>query len=254
MSRLQSTETTTPPLAPHPPLSGFYAAPESRGVFVNGLFDEAAPDYDWVNGLMSFGTDRKYRRLALQQAGLKPGMRLLDVATGTGLMIRAALELGLDPAHVAGVDPSSGMLAQNRRHNPVTLLEGRGERLPFPDATFDFVSMGYALRHVEDLRVLFAEFRRVLRPEGKVLILEITRPATWVGLKLMQFGMCRLLPAICWLRRTNRATPKLVEYYWATIAECVPPEVILAALNSQGFHDVRRTTTGPVLSEYSARR
>lgn len=142
MSRLQSSETTTTPLAPHPPLNGFYAAPETRGVFVNNLFDEAAPDYDWINRLMSLGTDRKYRRLALQQAGLKPGMRLLDVATGTGLMIRAALELGLDPAQVTGVDPSRGMLAQNRLHNPVTLLEGRGEQLPFPDTTFDFVSMG----------------------------------------------------------------------------------------------------------------
>lgn len=102
--------------------------------------------------------------------------------------------------------------------------------------------------------MLFAEFRRVLRPEGRVLILEITRPASRFGLKLMQFGMGRLLPALCWLRRTNRATPKLLEYYWATIAECVPPEVILSALQSQGFRDARRTTTGPVLSEYVAQR
>ena len=93
-------------------------------------------------------------------------MKLLDVASGTGLMIKAALELGVDPVQVTGVDPSRGMLAKNRERNPVTLVEGKGEALPCADSSFDFVSMGYALRHVEDLRKLFGEFHRVLRPDG----------------------------------------------------------------------------------------
>ena len=153
-------------LSPHRPLSEFYPAPAARQNFVNELFDEAAPDYDWVSGLMSFWSDRFYRREALRRAGLQGGMQLLDVASGTGLMIKAALELGVDPAQVTGVDPSRGMLAKNRERNPVTLLEGTGEALPCADATFDFVCMGYALRHVEDLRKLFGEFHRVLRPGG----------------------------------------------------------------------------------------
>jgi len=244
----------TAPLSPHRPLSEFYPESVARQSFVNELFDEAAPDYDWVSGLMSFGSDRFYRRDALRRAGLQGGMRLLDVASGTGLMIKAALELGVDPARVTGVDPSRGMLARNRERNPVTLLEGRGEALPCADSTFDFVCMGYALRHVEDLRQLFGEFRRVLRPQGRILILEITRPTSQAALHLMRFYMQTLLPGVGWLRRRNRSTAKLMQYYWATIAECVPPAVILSALEGCGFGNVKRTTTGKVLSEYVAER
>ena len=242
------------PLSPHRPLSEFYAAPAARQNFVNDLFDEAAPDYDWVSGLMSLGRDRIYRRDALRRAGLTGGMRLLDVATGTGLMIRAALELGTDPALMTGVDPSRGMLAENRKRNAVTLLEGTGEALPCADATFDFVCMGYALRHVEDLGRLFSEFRRVLRPDGRVLILEITRPTNPVVLRLMRFYMQQLVPRLGWLRRRNRSTARLMQYYWATIEECVPPAVIISALEVAGFRSVKRTVSNVVLSEYAAQR
>src|SRR5882724_6076830 len=254
MSELPKTDFSATPLSPHRPLSEFYSAPAARQSFVNDLFDEAAPDYDWVSGMMSFGRDQIYRREALKRAGLTTGMRLLDVATGTGLMIKAALELGVNPANVTGVDPSRGMLAENRKRNPVTLLEGTGEALPCADATFDFICMGYALRHVEDLRKLFGEFHRVLRPGGKILILEITRPKSAVALHLMRLYMQKLVPRLGWLRRRNKSTAKLMQYYWATIEECVPPAVILSALEAGGFKNVRRTTTGAVLSEYVARR
>ena len=244
----------TTPLSPHRPLDEFYSATQQRQKFIDELFNEAAPDYDWVSFMMSFGTDRKYRRQALHEAGLRPGMGLLDVASGTGLMIRAALQLGLNPADVTGVDPSRGMLAQNPERHRVTLLEGRGEALPFPDASFDFVCMGYALRHVEDLRTLFAEIRRVLRPQGRVLILEITRPASASARRLLRLYMQKVVPWVGWLRRRNQSTLRLMQYYWATIEECVPPPVILAALEASGLQAVVRTTTGPVLSKYSARR
>jgi demethylmenaquinone methyltransferase/2-methoxy-6-polyprenyl-1,4-benzoquinol methylase len=241
-------------LSPHRPLPEFYAVPAARQDFVNELFDEAAPDYDWVSGMMSFGRDKLYRREALKRAGLTSGMRLLDVASGTGLMIKAALELGVDPALVTGVDPSRGMLAENRKRNPVTLLEGTGEALPCADASFDFVCMGYALRHVEDLGKLFGEFRRVLRPDGRILILEITRPTNPVALPLIHFYMQQLVPRIGWLRRRNKSTVKLMQYYWATIAECVPPETILSVLKVGGFKNVKRDVSNVVLSEYTAQR
>ena len=243
-------------LSPHRPLTEFYPAAAARQNFVNELFDEAAPDYDWVSGMMSFGRDQSYRRAALQKAGLTSGMRLLDVASGTGLMIKAALEIGVDPAFVTGVDPSHGMLEQNRERNPktVTLLEGKGEALPCADSTFDFVCMGYALRHVEDLRKLFGEFSRVLKPDGRILILEITRPKNSAALRLMRFYMQQVAPRLGWLRRRNKSTAKLMQYYWATIEECVPPPVILSALETSGFRKVKRTTTGAVLSEYVAER
>lgn len=254
MNESPRTDLPAVPLSPHRPLDGFYSEPAARQGFVNELFDEAAPDYDWVSGMMSFWSDQFYRKDCLRKAGLKEGMQLLDVASGTGLMIKAALELGVKPAHVTGVDPSAGMLAENRKRNPVTLLEGKGEALPCAEATFDFVSMGYALRHVEDLHQLFNEFRRVLRPGGRVLILEITRPKSAVALHVMRFYMQQLVPRLGWLRRRNKSTAKLMRYYWATIEECVPPAVILSALEATGFKNVKRTTTGAVLSEYVAER
>src|SRR5471032_2630001 len=244
MSEQPQKNVQATPLSPHRPLAEFYPAPAARQEFVNELFDEAAPDYDWVSGMMSFWSDRFYRKDALRKAGLTNGMKLLDVASGTGLMIKAALELGVNPAQVTGVDPSQGMLAQNR--------ERKGENLPGADSTFDFVCMGYALRHVEDLRKLFGEFHRVLRPGGKILILEITRPKSAVALHLMRFYMQKIVPRIGWLRRRNKSTAKLMQYYWATIEECVPPAVILSALEAGGFKNVKRTTTGAVLSEYVA--
>ena len=252
MNDLPKTDLPAPPLSPHRPLSEFYPTPTARQNFVNDLFDEAAPDYDWVSGMMSFGRDQIYRREALRRAGLTGGMRLLDVASGTGLMIKAALEIGVVPAWVTGVDPSRGMLAENRKRNPVTLLEGIGEALPCAAASFDFVCMGYALRHVGDLGKLFAEFRRVLRPGGKVLILEITGPTNPVALPLIRFYMQQLVPRIGWLRRRNKSTVKLMQYYWATIAECVPPTVILEALAAGGFKEVQRTVSHGILSEYAA--
>ncbi len=239
---------------PHEPLPEFYAATQPRQPFVNSLFNDSAPDYDWVSGLMSFGSDRFYRKDALRRAGLQKEMRYLDVASGTGLMIKAALELGVAPSMVTGVDPSHGMLAQNRERNPVTLIEGRGEALPCASESFDFVSMGYALRHVEDLHKLFGELRRVLKPGGKVLILEITRPTNRAVLWVMRMYMQKLIPTVVWMGGKRASTAKLMEYYWATIEKCVPPAVILNALEAAGFKNVKRATQGTVLSEYSAER
>src|SRR3989449_5900006 len=147
-------------LAPHPTLTEFYSAPAERARFVNELFDRAARDYDWISGAMSLGTDRPYRRWALQHAGLKPGMRVLDVATGTGLVAQAALDSGVAQVDLIGLDASRGMLEENRKHRALQLIQGLGETLPFLDCTFAFIVMGYALRHVGDLDTLFAGFDR----------------------------------------------------------------------------------------------
>jgi len=241
-------------LPPHPVLQKFYSSADERRAFVNKLFDEAAPDYDWVSGLMSFWSDGFYRKDVLKRAGLTPEMDFLDVATGTGLMIKAALQAGADPKRIVGVDPSTGMLAKNQWHKDVRLMQGIGEALPVPNASFDFICMGYALRHVEDINKLAGEFHRVLRPGGRLLILEITRPRSALGLALLRFNMKTVLPRLAWLRSRNASTTRLMEYYWATIEECVPPPTILDALKSAGFSNVERKTTGPILSEYVAQR
>jgi demethylmenaquinone methyltransferase / 2-methoxy-6-polyprenyl-1,4-benzoquinol methylase len=242
------------PVRPVRELPEFVPAARKRAEFVQDIFDNTASHYDALSAALSFGTCRAYRRFALRRAGLRPGMKLLDVATGTGLVARAALQLGLPPAEITGLDPSSGMLRQNQHRQSISLVQGFGETIPFADESFDFITMGYALRHVDDLVALFAEFRRVLRPGGRIVVLEITRPAGRIANALARFYMCRVLPPLARLCTGNRETAKLLRFYWTTIEECVPPPVILGALEAAGLRGVKRHTTGSLLSDYMACR
>jgi demethylmenaquinone methyltransferase/2-methoxy-6-polyprenyl-1,4-benzoquinol methylase len=179
-------------------------------------------------------------------------MRVLDVATGTGLVAQAALDSGVAQMDLIGLDASRGMLEENRKHRALQLIQGFGEALPFRDATFDFIVMGYALRHVEDLAGLFAEFDRVLRNTGKVLILEISRPSSRLGVALMRIYLRKLLPFLTQFATRHQDSAQLMKYYWATIAECVPPTSILSALSKAGFRPVERRARAGILSEYLA--
>jgi demethylmenaquinone methyltransferase / 2-methoxy-6-polyprenyl-1,4-benzoquinol methylase len=240
--------------APHPTLPRHYPRPEERQRFVDGLFDAAAPHYDWICRVMSLGSGQLYRRQALGRAGLRPGQRLLDVATGTGLVAQAALEIVGDPRAVVGVDPSAGMLQESRRALPIKVLRGRGEALPICGEQFDLVSMGYALRHVPELVATFREYHRVLKPGGRVVILEISRPRSPAGLALVRFYLKRVVPLLTRLGTGSRPAAQLMEYYWDTIEHCVAPEVILDALGQAGFAPAERRVTGGLLSEYVGRK
>jgi demethylmenaquinone methyltransferase/2-methoxy-6-polyprenyl-1,4-benzoquinol methylase len=239
---------------PHRPLTEFYATPEQRPGYVANLFNRSAEHYDWISSVLSFGSDRYYRRRTLARAGVRPGLRMLDVATGTGLVARAALECGVARHDLAGLDPSEGMLAENRRTTGIPLFRGFGEALPFRDESFDFISMGYALRHVESLELLFREFRRVLKPGGSVLLLEISRPASSAGTAVLRAFMNGVIPVVARWRARQPELPELMRYYWATIEHCVPPEHIVEALRASGFGEVERRRTGPVLNDYFARK
>jgi demethylmenaquinone methyltransferase/2-methoxy-6-polyprenyl-1,4-benzoquinol methylase len=241
-------------LAPHRPLTDFYATPEERRNVVVRMFDESARYYDRVSGLLSGWSDRYYRKRSLHRAGLRPGQKLLDVASGTGLVVSAALQLGVPAEDITGLDPSAGMLEENRKRHPepVTLVQGLGEKMPLPDGTFDVITMGYALRHVEDLRALFSEFRRVLKPGGRVLIMEISRPDSRFLFAILRLYMGKLVPRLTRLITRNPAPARLMSYYWATVEECVPAAVIMQALDDSGFASVERRTTGGVLNDYTA--
>ncbi|MGH7278852.1 MAG: class I SAM-dependent methyltransferase [Candidatus Rokuibacteriota bacterium] len=236
--------------APHPTLRKHYRGDDDRHEFVMGLFDGAAPHYDRINGWISFGLGRLYRRLTLQRVGLRPGQTVLDVATGTGLVAQAALDITGDSASVIGLDPSPGMLRQARARVPIRLVRGVGERLPFRDGRFDVVTMGYALRHVPDLEAAFVEYRRVLKPGGRVLLLEISRPANRAMFHLLRGFIGGAIPWLTRLRTRSGDAEGLMRYYWDTIVACVPHEAILRALEAAGFAEVRRDSFGPVLSEY----
>ena len=236
--------------APHLPLLGYYDGPQLRANYVRDLFNRTAGVYDGINTAFALGSGGWYRRRALQRAGLRPGMRMLDVAVGTGLLAREATGILGGPQHVTGLDPSEGMLAQARRTLEITLAQGRGESLPFADSSFDMLGMGYALRHMADLAQVFSEFRRVLRPDGRVVILEITRPESRLGLALLRAYLGTVVPAASRLAGADAAT--LMKYYWDAIEACVPPARILQHLRQAGFRDVGCDTDLGVMRAYRA--
>jgi demethylmenaquinone methyltransferase / 2-methoxy-6-polyprenyl-1,4-benzoquinol methylase len=239
------------PLAPHPPLTRYYGDEGERRRRIDAWFDEAAPTYDWIGQAMSLGSGHWYRRQALLRAGLASGMLALDVGCGTGVLAAHAQEI-VGPAGAAvALDPSLGMLRETGRRGVARRVRALGEALPFAGDRFDFLSMGYALRHVADLRAAFAEYRRVLKPGGKVLLLEITRPEGRLAFRAAKLFLGGLVPRLARLKG-GRGPQRLMEYYWDTIEHCVPPATILAALEEAGLHSAGRRVQQGLLSEYSA--
>jgi demethylmenaquinone methyltransferase/2-methoxy-6-polyprenyl-1,4-benzoquinol methylase len=239
-------------LPPHPPLTDYYGVPERRETFVRDIFDETAPWYDWATRFLSFGSGDWYRREALKRAGLTRGMRLLDLASGTGVVARAAMEVTNEPHAIVGMDPSIGMLRSGRTPSPK--VQAPAEALPFASQSFDRISIGFALRHFADLSVVFAECHRVLKPGGKLLILEITAPESRIARTFLGAYMGVLAPAVIRVRTRSARTAQLFRYYWETTRDCVRPEAIMDAMRESGFVDVERRREMGIFSEYSATR
>jgi demethylmenaquinone methyltransferase/2-methoxy-6-polyprenyl-1,4-benzoquinol methylase len=240
--------------APCPPLKEYYASEADRRAWVGGLFDRTACDYDRVERAMAFGTGSWYRRRALRRAGLIAGMSVVDVGVGTGLVACEAAYLVGDASRVTGVDPSRGMVAQARVPAGVHLMAGSAEALPLPSASADFISMGYALRHISDLSMAFAEFWRVLRPGGIICLLEITRPAGALSRPLLKAYMRGVIPLLAYIVARHPETPKLMRFYWDTIEACAPPQVIVDAIANAHFEAVTHHAELGIFSEYCARK
>jgi demethylmenaquinone methyltransferase/2-methoxy-6-polyprenyl-1,4-benzoquinol methylase len=240
--------------APHPPLTGYYQSEGQRRSFLNKVFNQTATHYDRIDRMMSLGSGPWYRRTALKRAGLAPGMQHLDVAVGTGAVARSAVEIVGETGSVIGLDPSIGMLKQTVAAIRLPVIQGVAERLPFPDGRFDFLSMGYALRHVADLDVTFAEYFRVLKPGGALLILEFARPKSRLGYALGRFYLNKLVPWVSQLGSGSKEARLLMEYCWDTVNNCVPADTILTAMQRAGFEQIKYRTWFGVFSEYRARK
>jgi demethylmenaquinone methyltransferase / 2-methoxy-6-polyprenyl-1,4-benzoquinol methylase len=240
-------------LRPHQPLTEYYADEDGRQRFVRRIFDDTAVDYDRIETMMALGSGRWYRRQALLRAGLGAGMQVVDVGIGTGLLAREALHCIGPGGSLVGVDPSPGMLAQVALDG-VELVQGRAEALGRGPASADFVAMGYALRHLSDVDAALAEFFRVLRPGGRLLMLEITRPQRPLATLMLKLYMRTVVPALARLVARKADTSRLWRYYWDTIDACIAPPRVLEAMRSAGFVDVGRHVELGLFSEYTARK
>lgn len=237
-----------------PRLDAYFSGEEQRRQATRDMFDQAAAGYDVAERWTGLGTGPWYRREVLRRCGLKPGMHVLDVAAGTGLVTVAAHELVGPAGRVVALDPSPGMLGELKKKLAVETLEGYAEDIPLPDASVDFISMGYALRHVGDLDRAFAEYFRVLRPGGQVCLMEISRPASRVGQALLSGYIRGVVPLLARLAGSRADVGRLWEYYGDTIDVAIEPERILNALRAAGFSDVRCPVTFGIFREYLARK
>ena len=219
-------------------VASYYADPARRLAAARDMFNRSARYYDVINLLFSLGSGAWYRRACLRKAGVRPGTRVVDVAVGTGLLAREAAGLVGDRHAVIGVDVSEAMLAIARHKLGIPIIQAAAEALPLAPATADFVTMGYALRHVADLGLAFSEALRVLRPGGRIVLLEISAPGRRMNRMLAAAYIGGVLPLLSLLMTRDRRGGALMRYHWRTIAESVPPDVIMRVMTESGFCDV----------------
>ena len=238
-------------MLPHPVIKTRFESEAQKAAFVNRLFDRGAQYYDGVVSWGFLGSGSAYRRWALLRQGLRPGHRLLDVGCGTGLVALEAVKILGSAENITCLDPSDGMLSVAKLKLNARFFLGRAEEIPLPDGSFDFLTMGYALRHVTSLDQAFQEYHRVLATGGKVLLLEITKPSNRIGAAGLKAYFGGLYPWLTRMFTGSAAAQDLVKYYWETMEACIRPELILETLSNASFKQVKRDSRFGVLSEYS---
>jgi demethylmenaquinone methyltransferase/2-methoxy-6-polyprenyl-1,4-benzoquinol methylase len=219
---------------------------------VRGVFDSVATRYDLMNDLMSLGIHRLWKRFAVELTGVRAGQRVLDLASGTGdLAARLAGLVGPDGLVVMS-DINAAMLAQGRDR---MLDDGRvgnlhyaqidAESLPFPDASFDCVTIGFGLRNVTHKELALAEMRRVLRPGGRALVLEFSHPTTAPLRAAYDLYSFQVLPRLGRLVANDEASYR---YLAESIRMHPDQQTLRSMMEAAGFErcDVHNLTGGVV--------
>ena len=212
---------------------------------VRTMFDRIAPIYDAMNRVMTAGLDRRWRRLAVREV-VWPGDRVLDACCGTGDL---AVEAERRGGRVVGLDFSERMLERARRKSgTIEWVQGDALALPFADGEFDAVTVGFGVRNLEDLELGLRELGRVLRPGGRIAVLEITRPRGLLR-PFFRLWLDVLVPL------AGRVLPggKAYTYLPASVRRFPGPEDLSRLLEEAEFQDVRfRLLGGGVVALHTA--
>jgi demethylmenaquinone methyltransferase/2-methoxy-6-polyprenyl-1,4-benzoquinol methylase len=226
---------------------------EQKATRVRAVFDSVAHNYDLMNDLMSAGVHRWWKRFTLSQTGLRPGQRALDVAGGTGDLARGmARQVGPDGL-VLLTDINQAMLSEGRDTltdrgivGNVRYSLANAERLPFPDATFDCVTIGFGLRNVTDKAAALRAMTRVLRPGGQLLVLEFSHPVL-PGLKpLYDAYSFTVLP---WLGKFVAKDAASYQYLAESIRRFPTQDALLEMMRAAGLEQCRyHNLTGGIVA------
>ena len=210
--------------------------PADKAVVVEAMFDRIAPRYDRMNRLLSLGLDRRWRRRAVTALGLDRGARVLDLACGTGDLCRELTGHGIT---AIGIDISAGMLRHARTTAP--LVRADAARLPVPDRRMDGITCGFALRNVTDLPAVLTECARVLRPGGRIAVVEVAEPRNRILKAGHAIWFRRIVPFVGGLFSDRAAYAYLPQ----STAYLPPPAELEGLIAATGFADVRRTLLAP---------
>jgi len=204
---------------------------EAKVAAVRSMFDAIAPRYERVNRLLTFGMDARWRRRTVAALGLAPGSVVLDVAAGTGDLCRALEAAGLA---AVGVDLAANMLAHAR--TPAPLVQADALRLPVPAAATDGLTCGFALRNFVDVGAFLAEAARVLRPGGRLALLEVAAPTNPVLAAGHAVYFNQVVPLVGGLLSDRAA----YRYLPRSVAYLPPVPALLQLVRRAGFEAVER--------------
>lgn len=175
----------------------------TKGEQIREMFDAIAPKYDFLNRLLSLGIDQRWRRFAVKKIRWKEGGQILDVATGTGDVALAIAATTPDSVTIVGVDFSPQMVELGRVKvldsvyaKRIRLEVAPCESIPFPDNTFDSATIAFGIRNVVDRLCGLKEMGRVLKPEGRIVILEFSNPRSRLFKALYNFYFLQVLPVV----------------------------------------------------------
>lgn len=228
---------------------------------IQKLFDGIAPDYDRLNHLLSLGVDRSWRRRALKRIvddGDVP-LKVLDVACGTGDFSIEIARKSSPQSRITGVDLSEGMLKVMREKvliegldRKISFMQGNCESLPFGDGTFDRVTIAFGIRNFENRDVALREILRVLKPGGRLVILELSVPSGRVMNALYRLYFCNILPIIGGLVSGDKAAYR---YLPASVLKFPGKEEWLSTMSGCGFRNcTHKSLTFGICRLYTAEK